>query len=55
MTSKSMLVLMLFSLGGLFASDTISSNPKIQSQFFQDHKQSPTTEELKESFGVASK
>ena len=50
-----MLVLILFSLGGLFASDTISNNPKIQSQFFQNHQQSPTAEELKESFGVASK
>jgi len=50
-----MLVLILFSLGGLFASDTILSKPKIQSQFLQDHKQSPTAEELKESFGVASK
>ena len=50
-----MLVLILFSLGGLFASDTILSKPKIQSQFLQDPKQSPNAEELKESFGVASK
>ncbi len=54
MASKLILVIVLF-LGFSFATDSIPSNEVNNKQFLKSNIHSPSAEELKEEFGVASK
>jgi len=55
MASRYLLVFMSLFISGILFSDTIPENPDASTSFFKTHKQSPSAEELKDSFDQSSK
>ena len=55
MTSKYLLVFVLLFFSGIAFSDSISKSSDSLTYFTKSHKESPTAEELKKSFGQSSK